>query len=683
MLFEDAHWIDPSTQELLGAAIDRLQSMPVLLLITYRPEFSPPWAGFGHVTTHSLNRLGGHETVGIIDSVTGGKALPADVVDQIIGKTDGVPLFVEEVTKVVLESGTLTQRGDSYILDGPLSSVMVPATLHDALLARLDRLPEAKEVAQTAACIGRVFSYEVLAAISRLDENDLREALSRLVNSELVFQRGVPPESIYTFKHALVRDTAYSSLMKVNCRRIHERLAEALEQRFQSLVAQHPEVLAHHLEQAEFTERAVKYWHQAGMQAAGRSAHAEAVTHLTRGLQLLSRLPDTEERIFQEVRLQNSLGVSLVTSAPGEEVLKAYTRARELCTQIDETSHLYTAIWGLWYYNVKRMQLETARDLSYELIELAEQSGDRELLLQGHHSAWTVLLYLGDLEACEQHATEGRQIYDPEEHRHHALLYGGHDPGVCSRYQSSISHWLLGYPDQAVERVEEAIQLARRLEQPYSEVIALSASAYIHQFRGDPARVHQAVEATLAVGHGQGFGQHRETGRFFSGWATAMEGEVESGLDTMRTSLAELKKMGANIRRTYYLSMFAELCILARRYCEAQNALAEADTLVEDFGERWWQPELHRLRGEASLAAGEASKVNDAEAWLHRSRDLARQQSAKSLELRAVLSLAKLRTRQGRREEARALVEPLVESFTEGFGTTDLAKAGEALRELS
>ena len=474
-LYEDAHWIDPTTLAALSLLIERVQHLPVLVLITFRPEFAPPWSGHAHVTQLSLARLTRRDGNAIVARLAGGKTLPEEVLDEIVARTDGIPLFVEELTKTVLESELLQDAGDHFELAGPLPPLAIPSTLQDSLMARLDRLAPVKEVAQTAAAIGREFDHQLLAAVSSSSEKQLSDALDQLVAAELVFRRGAPPDATYTFKHALVQEAAYNSLLKSRRQQLHALIAQVLEERSPDVAAKRPEVLAHHLTDAGLTEKAVGYWHRAAQQAGERFAHKEAIAHLTRALELLKSLPETPEHSGEEVRLQNALGISLTaTKGPAPEVAEAYLRARELAERIGDRRQIYAAVWGQWYFNFLRMRLHSARDLSYELLELAKREQDKELLLQAHHAAWPILLCGGETLLCREHAEQGIALYDRDEHRAHAMRYGGHDPGACCRYHGALALWLLGCADQAMAMSCDAVRLASELAQPFSVALALA-----------------------------------------------------------------------------------------------------------------------------------------------------------------------------------------------------------------
>jgi predicted ATPase/class 3 adenylate cyclase len=681
-VYEDVHWADPTTRELLGLLIDRVRRLFALVLITFRPQFDPPWTGEGHVTQLQLNRLGRREGAALVERITGGKALPNNVLEQILSKTDGVPLFIEELTKAVLESGLLSEASDHYELAGALPPLAIPTTLHDSLMARLDRFAPVKEVAQTAAVIGREFDHQLVAAVFPSPER-LNDALDQLVTSELVFRHGTPPEATYTFKHALVQEAAYNSLLKSRRQQLHGRIARALEQQFPEVAAQRPEVLARHLTDAELTEQAVDYWHKAGQQAAERCAHKEAIAHLTRGLELLQSLPGAPEHARKEIRLQNALGVSLMaTKGPAPEVAEAYLRARELAERIGDTRQAYAASWGLWYFNHLQIRFKTARDIAYELLELARRERDEELLLQAHHAAWPSLLYGGEILLCRDHAEQGLALYDPHEHRLHAVRYGGHDPGVCSRYHQALALWLLGFPDQAVAAAQDAVRLATEIEQPISLAIALCHVSFLHQFRGEARLAQEWGEATMARSAEQAIFQFQATGTIIRGWAVAAQGDLEAGTAAIKEGLAALRAAEADVRRSYYLALLADICGRAGRSEAAQRAIAEALMFAEESGEHWWVADLHRLKGELLLTRSAENRA-EAEACFRRALNVAHQQSGRAFELRAATSLARLWRDHSERQRGYDLLASVYGWFTEGFDTADLKDAKALLDELA
>jgi class 3 adenylate cyclase/tetratricopeptide (TPR) repeat protein len=573
-LYEDVHWVDPSTLELLDLLVERIQPLHALVLITFRPEFQPPWTGQAHVTALTMSRLGRRQGADLVARVTGNKTLPAEIVEQIVARTDGVPLFVEELTKTVLESGLLADKGDHYELSGPLPPLAIPTTLHDSLMARLDRLAPVKEIAQTAAVIGREFSHELLAALSPLSEADLSSALGQLVAAELIFRRGTPPEATYSFKHALVQDAAYQSLLKSKRQQLHARIAEALEEEFPNVGETGPEVLARHLTEAGQAERAIAYWRAAAQRASERSAHQEAIAHLGKGVELLRELPETQKRNRLELPFQISLGSASIViggfaAAPAEE---AYTRARELARGLDEQAELFTATWGLWMVNQHRLRVDEGRAWANELLAVAEPGADSGRRLQAHHAAWTTLPCVPELAACRHHAERGLALYDPVRHVAHKFQYGSHDPGVCGLAHLGLVEWLLGFPDEAVGHAREAVSLARNLEHGPSLAIALNFNSDVYRFRGEVAAARELSDEQIRLCVEQGiFPQHVAWGRIGQGWALARTGDVEAALVAMREGLRGIEETRLRRLRAYNMAMFAEACIQASRSTRADG----------------------------------------------------------------------------------------------------------------
>jgi class 3 adenylate cyclase/predicted ATPase len=642
-VYEDVHWVDPTTLEALALLIERVQRLSVLVLLTLRPEFSPPWTGHAHVMQLSLSRLTRRHGQALVAAVTGGKALPDEVLDRILAKTDGVPLFVEELTKAVLESGLLTDAGDHYALAGPLAPLAIPATLQDSLMARLDRLAPVKEVAQIGAVIGREFTHELVAAVSPLPADKLGEALDQLVASELVFRRGMPPDATYSFKHALVQDAAYQSLLKSTRQQLHARIARVLEQHFPDTTS---EVLAHHLTEAQQYEAAVPKWLAAGQAATARSAYAEAAANLRRGLDAVGQIADSTRQIRAEIQLQNALGFALIARGPVPDVARAYERARSLCSEVDMPRELFTARFGLWFFSHMRLDLEGTAKFSNELLAMVEEKSDSDLVLEAHHAAWTTGWPRGELEMSVDHAAAGIDLYRPEAHHALANIYAGHDPGVCARHSHGLVSWLLGFPDRAAERIEEALALARELEHPFTLAVTLAFASVVHQFRREPKRVRDLGRQTLLHCTEQSFPFFVPQGLILEGWAVAAEGQIQEGIQQMREGLASLRAMGADVRRSYFLGLLADVCLWAGQRDAGLEAVSEALDLVETHGECWWEAELYRLQGELLLTTTGNGEVR-ACACFERALEISCQQKARSLGLRASTSLARLWVNQG------------------------------------
>ncbi|HSS64411.1 MAG TPA: AAA family ATPase, partial [Gammaproteobacteria bacterium] len=465
LVFEDVHWADPTSLELLGLVISRAPSLPMLIIITFRPEYSPPWKGHAHVTSLSLSRLSRSQAVMMLDRVTGGKALPAGIRDQIIEKTDGVPLFLEELTRTVIDSGLIEDRGSHYALSGPLPALAIPSTLHDSLMARLDRSAAVREVAQTAAVIGREFSHELLAAVSPLSPGALEDALDQLTDAALVLPLGPRPRGRYVFKHALVQDAAYESLLKAKRRDLHARIARILENEHAEKAETEPELLAYHYTEAGLAEPALRFWLKAGQHDVQQCAHAEAIAHLQRGLAVIDSLPEGRTKVRNEIEFRVALGVPLVSreGAASHVVLENYLRARTLCERSGESERLYPILWGLWLHHFFNSELRRACELADRLIEIGRSRNDVALRLEAHHCQWAVRFVTGELEAALEHCEQGIRLYRTGPHHALTFTYGGHDPGVCARNVSALALWLSGFPEQASQRFDAAFALAREL----------------------------------------------------------------------------------------------------------------------------------------------------------------------------------------------------------------------------
>jgi TOMM system kinase/cyclase fusion protein len=682
-IVEDLHWADPSTLELLGLFIDQGPTARILTLLAFRPDFRPPWGFRTHLTHLTLARLPRQQAKVMVEQVVGNKTLPAAILEQVVARTDGVPLFVEELTKMVLESGLLQEREDRYELTGPLPALAIPATLHDSLMARLDRLAPVKEVAQLGATLGRAFPYALLQAVSPQDEPTLQLALARLVEAELLYQRGVPPQATYLFKHALIQDTAYQSLLKSTRQQYHQRIAQVLEARFAELVETQPELLAHHYTEAGLIEQAVGYWHKAGQKASERSAHVEAINHLTRGLEVLTTLPDTPERAHQELDVQTTLGLALMATKgwAAPEAGKAYARAYALCRQLGEIPQLFAVLKGLRVFYHLRGEFQTARELGEQCLSLAQRQHDPALLLEAHRALAPTLYCLGELASARAHLEEGMALYDPQQHRAHAFLYG-EDPGVGCRSYAAWVLWELGHPDQALQQSHEALTRARELAHPHSLAYALFYGAVLHQFRREGQAAHERAETLMVLSAEQGFALWGARGTILRGWTLALQGQGVEGIAQMRTGLAGYTTTGATLLQPYWLALLAEAYGIAGRTEEGLRALAGALAAVHRTGERFYEAELYRLKGELLLTRSADDQAAATTCFQH-ALAVARRQQAKSLELRAAMSLSRLWQQQGKRDAAHELLAPIYGWFTEGFDTADLKEAKALLEELS
>jgi TOMM system kinase/cyclase fusion protein len=680
---EDLHWADPSTLELLRRLIDQAPKVPLLTVLTCRPEFHPPWPSRAHVTRLTLNRLTSSQVELMVARVTGGKGLPATVVEHVVGKTDGVPLFVEELTKMVLESGLLRERNGRYELTGPLPPLAIPVTLHDSLMARLDRLAAVKEVAQLAATLGREFPYELLKAVSPVNDATLQPALVRLVDAGLLYQQGVPPQATYRFKHALIQDAAYQALLKSRRQRVHQRIAQVLEERFPEICITQPELLAHHYTQAGFSSQAVRYWQRAGQRAVQHSAYAEVISHLTTALALLRTLPDTPERTQQELDLQIALGPALMATKgqAAPEVEQAYARARVLCQQVGETPQLFPALWGLASYYLMKPELQTSRELGEQMLRLALRAQDRALLLEAHRSLGTTLFESGALVEAQAHLEQGMALYHPQQHRAHTVRYG-RDPGVVCLSYGAHTRWLLGYPDQALHRIHDALTLYGQSSHPFSFASALFYAAILSQLCRNAQAAREQAEVLMTVATEEGFALRLANGMIIHGWAVVAQRAGEQGLAEMRQGLSAYEDTGAYLTRSYFLALLAEGYGQVGQPTEGLSVLTTALASMQRYGDRFFEAELYRLKGDLLLALSGA-QAGEAEACFQRALEIARHQQAKSLELRAALSLSYLWQQQGKQERARHLLAEIYDWFTEGFDTADLQEAKALLETLS
>jgi class 3 adenylate cyclase/predicted ATPase len=681
-IWEDLHWADPSTLELLALLLDQVPTARLLLVLTARPEFRPPWAPRSYVTPLTLTRLLRPQVEDLVLRMTGGKPLPVEVLRQIVEKTDGIPLFVEELVKTILELGLVREEAERYVLTGPLPPLAIPTTLQDALMARLDRLAPVKAVAQLGAVLGREFSYALLRAVAPLEEATLQHSLAQLVAAELLYQRGMPPQATYLFKHALVQDAAYHSLLRSTRQQHHQRIAQVLEAQFPEISETQPEILAHHYTEAGLTEQAIPYWQRAGQQALQRSANLEAVQHLTMGLTLLATLPDTSARVQHELDLQIALGPALIaTKGPAApEVEQTYARTRALCQQVGETPQLFSTLWGLCRFYRARGALPTARELGEQLYRLAQREAVPTPRLEAHDALGSTLFHLGEYAAAQTHLEQGIALTDPTVQRALALR---HDvaPGVtCLAYVANIL-WCLGFPAQAVRWDQEALALAQTLAHPYSLVFAQYWAALLHHRRREAPAVQAQAEALVTLATAQVFPLWVGLGTCWHGWALAMQGQCEAGMAQMRQGLAVVLAAGYMLARPLCLVLLAEAAGHIGQVEEGLRLLTEALAAFETSGRGDLLAETYRLQGELLLRQATPDAAQ-AEVCFQQALGIARRQQAKSWELRAAVSLSRLWQQQGKRDTARQLLAPIYGWFTEGFDTADLQEAEALLEEL-
>ena len=677
LIVEDLHWVDPTTLEYLTMLVDAVNTAPIMAVFTCRPDFSSPWSGHSNVTAIDVNRLPSDAAVELANQVAR-KPLPTQVISEVVAKTDGVPLFIEELTKMVLESGLLEERESRYALNGPLPPLAIPNTLQDSLMARLDRLAPVKGLAQLGAVLGREFSYSLLQAVSQLDDDALRHGLDQLVAAEFFYQQGAPPEATYRFKHALVQESAYHSLLKSVRQQHHQRTADVLASRFPETVESRPELLAHHYTEAGLTEQAIPYWQVAAQRALQRYANHEAVSHASRGLELLATLPDTPGRAKLELSLQLILAPSLSFMRGPQAVEDIHARALELARQVGSTPELFPALAGFGYGQMVHGKLREARSLAEEFLELAHPHQDPLVLAVGHRMLAYTAWWQGDFVDVLDHSREGLALYHPDQHRGCLIRYS-QDSGVVCGYVRALAHWALGYPAQAVLTMESTLVHARSLAHPYSIAITLLFAAQLSQLRRDTASARTQAEEALAISAEHGLDAVWLWCLLPRGWAIAQEGDVPAGITDI--SEAMTRRRAANIGAVWpwFYTILAEAQGQLGKIDDALAGLEEALQWVQRNDEHLYEAEAHRIRGELLFKQHDPAA---AETCFQQALTVARNQQAKSWELRAAMSMARMWLQQNRTDEARQLLAPVYDWFTEGFDTADLIEAKALLDQL-
>jgi class 3 adenylate cyclase/DNA-binding SARP family transcriptional activator len=683
VVFEDIHWIDPTSLELLDLMVNQVPMMPVLLIITFRPEFAPPWVGSPQVTLLTLSRLSPPQSAEVIAGVTGGKALPQEIVHQVIDHTDGVPLFIEELTKSVVESGLVTDAGDQFTVTGLVPWLKIPTTLHGSLLSRLDRLAGTREVAQIGAALGRQFSHELVSAVAGMPQQQLDDALAHLVRADLIFRRGTPPDAEYTFKHALVQDAAYGTLLRSRRQQLHARIAATMEDRFPEIAETQPEILARHCTEAGLVQKAVGYWLSAGRQAIARWAIVEAEARLRKGLDVLSGMPDGTARQEQELTLQITLGNTLIATAffahghGTSEAGAAFVRARQLCEQLDRPTQLGAVLYGQWVFDVARGKFEESECPAEKLRSLGEVRNDLMLKYFGSGVSGSACFGVGKFIDARAYLEKTLSLWDSR-FRAFADSLPGPDPQVRALISLSLTLSCLGYVDQARLRRDEALTEARRLS-PYTLANALAFTSRsfwaIEGLRAVPTMLRSANEL-LAISRQYGFPLVSTYGDLIRGWCLGVLGQSEEGIPLLLQGITTLGTAGY---LPFYILTLAEVYGIAARPEEGLNRLAEAANVVETTTERWAEAEIHRLRGTLLMSMHEHATAEDS---YHQALRVARRQRAKFWELRAATSLARLWRDQGKRTEAHDLLAPIYGWFTEGFDTPVLQEAKALLDQL-
>jgi class 3 adenylate cyclase/predicted ATPase len=689
MIFEDAHWTDPTSLEAFGRAIDRIANLRVLLIVTFRPEFAPPWIGRPHVTALTINRLAQRDVDAMIDRFVGNKLLLASIRQDIIERTDGIPLFVEEMTKAVLEAeGDGEARRTAAAVPSP--ALAVPASLHASLMARLDRLGAAKEVAQIGAAIGREFSHTLLASVVRKPKAELGSALDRLTTAGLLFRQGVPPQASYLFKHALVQDAAYGTLLREPRRALHARIAESLEGQFPEIAESQPELLARHCTEAGLIEKAAALWGKAGQRSLARSALVEATEQLTRALVQIAALPATPARLHEEIKLRVALITPLmhVKGFAAPETKAAVERARLVIEQAEALGEppedpllLFSVLWGFWIASYVAFNGDAMRNLAAQFLALAERQGTTVSLMIGHRLMGSSLLETGDIAQGRAHYNQALALYDPAEHRPLATRFG-QDQRVAILSYRSRALWLLGYPVAALADTNQALKEARDIGQAATLMNALVITVFIRVFCGKYEAANAQLDEVVALATEKSAVFWKGAAKTAQGCVWALTGKPSDAVHMIIAGVTAFRSTGATLYLPWFLSCLAWAYAELSQFDDAGRCIGEAITAVETTKEKWFEAEVYRTAGKIALMSPEPDAAK-AEAYFERALAIARQQQAKSWELRAAMSMARLWHDQGKRDEARDLLAPIYGWFTEGFDTLDLKEAKALVDEFN
>jgi len=685
LVFEDLHWIDAETQALLNSLVESVPTAWLLLLVTYRPDYQHTWGSKTYYSQLRLDPLTPASTEVLLQTLLGNDTSLALFMPVLIARTEGNPFFLEESVRALVETQVLVGERSAYRLTQTLPNIQVPATVQAVLAARIDRLsPEEKHLLQVASVIGKEVPAALLQATIELPWAALQGSLVHLQAAEFLYETALFPELVYTFKHALTQEVAYNAVLLERRRGLHERAAQAIEELFAKRLPEHYNTLAHHYSRSGNIPKAVDYLQRAGHQAVERSAYAEAVNSLTTALDLLTTLPESHERSQQELVVKMTLGMALAVTRgqAAPEVERLYTHLQVLCEQVGEPQQLFRVLWGRWMVYNTRGDYQMTRALGEQLLSLAQRLRDPDLLLEAHHALSTSLFTAGELTAARAHQEQGLRLYDLQRHRAHAALYSGHDPGVCCHYRSGACLWLLGYPDQALASSQAARTLAQQLAHPLSLALALYWAAMLHHMRREAPLIQACAEALTTVATDQGFPLQLVHASLLRGWALAESGHGEEGRAQIHQGLIAYQARGSARDRPYYLGLLAEACAQSGQIAEGLKALAEALGRLGKSEVQWWEAELHRLRGEL-LLQHTVAQSGEAEACFQQALVVARHQQAKSLELRATMSLARLWQQQGKRAQACELLAKIYGWFTEGFDTADLKDAKALLDELA
>jgi len=678
MLFEDAHWADATSLELLNLAIERVRRLPALLVITFRPEFEAPWKGLPDVVTVLLGKLDRCEVETMVGRVTGGRQLPAEVIAQIVAKTDGVPLFVEELTKNVLESGLLIEDGERYRLEAPLPPLAIPSTLQDSLMARLDRLGPVKEIAQIGAAIGREFDYALLNAVVGRDESPLRAALAQLEDAELLFRNGSPPDARYTFKHALVQDTAYESLLKSRRQVLHQHIARTLEEGFPALAESEPEILARHLSRAGLTRQACLNYERAGDRAAARFAYAEALAQFDAALKEARQLPPEADRDRSELALLLKYGpaILLFRGVHSPDVEPVYERAYDIAKALDDGQALFKSLWGLWFCANMSRRTGTARDRAEQLVALGRRSQNEGLLLEAIHCRWSTAFFRGDVARLLADSGEGIEHYDIERHSRLGAEFGGHDPGVCAYAVRGLGLAQLGSPREAKDSIDRGVALGERLNNPTSLTFACMNAMTAYQILGDRDAISRLARRMLEVADKFNLPPQRSIATFMSGWINATGRDLAGGLQVMETEFPRVSIMGP--LPPFYAGLLAEVRLAAGQTTQALEPLDMILRTITEPGVGFFLPEIYRLRAECLLRLHPVN-LDEAAGEFDVAITSAKQQQARVFWLRAAIGISRLWASRGVPEKGMSQLDEAACAFSGDDAPSELARARQIL----
>jgi predicted ATPase len=685
VVFEDLHWIDSETQAFLDSLIESLPTARFLLLVNYRPEYQHGWGSKTYYSQIRIDPLPPESAMEVLGALLGDDRALLPLKDLLIVRTEGTPFFLEESVRTLVEMNVLGGERGNYRLAKSIGSIQVPASVQAVLAARIDRLTlEAKQLLQCASVIGKDFPFALLQGVAELSEENLRRELGHLQAAEFIYETRLFPDLEYTFKHALTHEVAYGSLLQNRRHTHHARIVEAIEKLYSDRLTEQVERLARHATRGELWEKAVDYLHQAGKKAAIRSATQEAITYFEQALDVIKHLPEGKQTIEKAINIRVDLGPTLISTKGfgATETEDNYTRARVLCDRLGETPQLFPVLWGLARMHDVRGELMKGRYLSEQLLIIAEHAQEPALLLEAHHQNWANLSALGELTVAWSHMEQGFSLYDPQKHRDHAFRYGGHDPGVCCGYHAAEVLWLLGYPDHALRRSRESLALAHELAHPSTLTSAMFFAAWFHQERGEKQAVQARVEENMMIATEHGFSRWRMQTNYLRAWLLVETGEKNAGIAQMVNVLSTERAAASQRWSTHQAALLADAYRKTGQTAAGLKVVTDALTRARQTDCRYYEAELQRIKGELLLGQVTADEL-EAEACFQNALKIARGQSAKSLELRAAMSLSRLWQGQGKRDEARKLIAEIYGWFTEGFDTADLKAAKALLEELA